>query len=653
MAATLSASRNPVGLWDASLPGTTTISWNTDGNFNGQVFVQASNDLTPRIFAGGTAGARTGTQNMAVTFGFVYTLTLRRVSNNALLATLVVTVVDLQERLLDQAVAALELRNRFDPPQSIRRLQIHPAVDMVRVSFTTGRPCIPLVEIETLDGHVLTRWWPLLAGLQIRHVAVLGGSDPLPQGTKLRMRITATGRPSSLSGGKAKDVVRTSEFTTGTRAVDVSFDTLKVRTDGDPGIKGAGDFVFRFVAGDAGESFDFFAPKLEQNISAGDAPVVLDRGVALPPGVRQVYLRVTGTDRDFAIPAPGTGFSGVGTFGSRKTGTGWLSEPLSDEAWVADIVDVSNTHIGFNTIPFTLNTGNFGVAFTVHGRIMAIVRPGMGVFERQAEFGAMASAAVLAVPGFFGAIGRGKTGPGMMVALADDASVCVKPIGADKDDPRSEGWQRLAPSPGGPLTALIDTACSPLLLGLDADGEAVMWRNHGGEGTWTRLGARFSGPLAAAVTREGRLAVWGVDTDGVVQHRMVDPGNLEAAQWRAVGDEVAGGLTASPVEDGVALFALDRQGMMIHALYLEGDTGLSWRRIGGPRAGWFGAAEAPDEAGGWVVSALTEDRVLHVLHWRDYPNGDPQTGWKDRGPVDEVLPLRPTPQPDICAPKSA
>lgn len=183
MAAKLTANPNPVLVDGPVGTGTTTIAWDTDGDFPDRVYLSV-NGAAPTLFGGGNAGTRTGTKVQSVKLGNTYAFTLRRVSNDAVLAVRTVTVADLM--------------------------------------------------------------------------------------------------------GKAKDVVRTAEFRTGTRLVDVSFDALTVRNDGDPGIKGAGEFEFEFVAGDAQGSVDFFAPDLEQDISAGDPPVLLDRGISLPSGPRQV-----------------------------------------------------------------------------------------------------------------------------------------------------------------------------------------------------------------------------------------------------------------------------------------------------------------------------------------------------------------------------
>lgn len=144
--ATLTASPNPVGVDGPSGSGTTTITWDTRSSNPGRVYLSVDG-AAATLLAGGTAGARTGSRQLAVSFGHSYALTLRQVANNAVLATLTVSVVDLVQQRIEATVAALALRDRLDPPQAITGLQAVPGVDTVDVSFRTNRPTIPLVKV--------------------------------------------------------------------------------------------------------------------------------------------------------------------------------------------------------------------------------------------------------------------------------------------------------------------------------------------------------------------------------------------------------------------------------------------------------------------------------------------------------------------------
>ena len=647
MAATLTATPNPVGLWDPAATGTTTIAWNTGNPSLGQVYLSV-NGATPVLFDGGTAGTRTGSKAQTVKLGETYVFTLRRVTDKALLATLTVTVEDLQQRMVDQVIASMALLDRFDPPQSILNLIVEPTVDMVQVRFHTGRPAIPLVVVETLDGTQLVSWFPLLGGLQTRHVAWLGGSDPLPQGTSLRLRITVPGRKPII--GATKDVVRSVVFKTGTRSVDVLFDTIEVRTDGDPGIKGAGEFKFRFVAGDASDNFDFGAPTFERDISAGDPPVIVDSNIALPVGPRNVYVRVVGTEWDFAIPLGVQGLNMVGTGGERDTGSGWRTSDFVDEAWVADVFDVSDLGFGVTTIPMVLRTGDFGVAFTVNGRIMTFVHPGEGVFSLPFDLFPSQIGVVLSALSAKGFIAGGVPGSGMLVASGEDGGLWTKTVDPQHPIPRHDGWMQAAPSPRGSITAARSQDGKVELVAVGANGEALHWTPGDGrrKGAWQTLGGAFVGALTMVAGRRNQMELIGVDREGRVVHRALGGRAIERGNWQVIGEGIAGGLIALAVPDvGLALFAIDRAGKVVHALRRAGERfgaeGVAWHSLGGPKAGWLGAGLI--ERGGVVVSVLTEDRVLFVLPWRKYPADRGAHAWKDKGAFDELQGTAPFPRP--------
>jgi hypothetical protein len=89
------------------------------------------------------------------------------------------------------------------------------------------------------------------------------------------------------------------------------------------------------------------------------------------------------------------------------------------------------------------------------------------------------------------------------------------------------------------------------------------------------------------------------------------------------------------------VLAIDREGRVVHA----GGRGelVALRPIGGPRAILLGAR--PVEGGGIEIAALDEDDILHILHWADWPEGDPARGWKSLGCLDEIYAPRPLAMP--------
>src|ERR1041384_6142053 len=111
MPASLTATRNPVRVWGETGTGTTTISWNTDSLQFGWVYLRVDTppnvQVAETLFAGDpTRGDRTGSKDLPVKFGSTYTLVPRQTTNNAALATLVVTVVDAVQEAADRAAAA-------------------------------------------------------------------------------------------------------------------------------------------------------------------------------------------------------------------------------------------------------------------------------------------------------------------------------------------------------------------------------------------------------------------------------------------------------------------------------------------------------------------------------------------------------------------
>jgi hypothetical protein len=168
MAAKLSANKNPVYI--TTPPGTVVlepveISWDTDGNFPGDVYLAINGGGAIRL--GG--GNRTGKLTENVSLGNSYLFMLRRVGNTANLAILTVTVLDLEQVLIDSSLGSLALEHAINPPQSITGLRAEPSVDMVRVWFTTVRATIPTITVETLDGEPVGIVVPFLEGEKTKH----------------------------------------------------------------------------------------------------------------------------------------------------------------------------------------------------------------------------------------------------------------------------------------------------------------------------------------------------------------------------------------------------------------------------------------------------------------------------------------------------
>lgn len=577
-------------------------------------------------------------------FGSVYVFTLRRVSNNALLEALTVTVFDILEERVKMAVAAIELRNRVDPPQLIYGLLAVPGVDTVDVSFRTRRPTIPRVEVLDERRTVLASWFPLFGGLRTAHRGVLGLSTPLPQGTELRLRITAAGRADIF--GRQRDSVLEARFTTGTRSVEVLFETITVHNDGDPGIKASGELTFWFTAADFASSEDSQAPSYEGNISSGDPPRFANRSILLPVGPRNVYVKVYGRESDIDIPAPLEGIGAVGRYGDRSLGSGGSESSMFTRAWVARRFDVSAHPPGFKAEPFTMRTAPLGISFTVNGLIITNVRAGRGAFTLPFKPFQADDGKVLGRAAAYGVTGA--TGGRSIVGRVDDGSLWLKRIDEDKAVPRTEGWERLAPDPGGAATAIQLDQERLEVVALGRQGEPLRLR----DGRWVEIGG---GPLTGAleVARDGHggAHIAGLDGEGRVLL-----GTLEG-DWRTVGDGVLGELQALAIgTGGLALLAIDREGLVLHTGSRDGRE-IGWLQLlNGPRAVLLGACEL--DTGGLAVCLQDEDGDLHVLNWPDWPERPGQQRWERLGkhgeldapkPLTVPCPRRPIDEGDPCS----
>lgn len=659
MAATLTASKNPVYV-TAGSPNKTTISWNTDGNFNATIYREINTVVpvggTPDVFAVIRAGGpRVGSRDQVIELGLgdVYTFTLRRDAPNTLLAVLTVTVKDFEQVLVASAVRSLETERKIHPPQGIRGLRVEPSIDTVRVSFQTVHPTIPRIEVETLDGQNVGRAIPFLSGLQTRHDTIVGLAEPLPQDEMLRLRITTPGQPSPRTGKPARDVVRMVEFKTGARLIWVTFDRLQVRADGDSGNKG--DFRFGFEAGDPSEGHYYGAGVYKEDIPATDSRDNVWRTLNLSRTIgyvkHEVNVIVQGLDDDQNIFEGGFGYPGlIGEVdyylpGPPFVGSSYNASESAEWTTVGESINVRNLEPSSSTttIPFRLNTGDFKVAFTVEGHVRALMRVGQGYREMTRDMAPSLpnKMGVARQAGAFARASGKQRGIGANIAIAADGAVWMKYFAPNAAPEHRVDWQWAVSPPGGPVTLLLDREERPVLLALDEQGEAMAWQKHSQTGAWIRLGQRLIGAIVAVEGREGRLDLFGIDREGAVWCCALDLHISEPSEWRQIGGGISGDLVAVSHEAGAALFAIDREGQIVHARYRRSDTEPSWQRIGGPLAEWFSVVPLTEELGGLLISALTAERVLHVLHWRDFPEGQPDRLWQEKGPIDTITPMQP------------
>ena len=528
MAASISANPNPVGFWSPSDKLTTTIGWDTDGAGHGYVNLSVDGGAEQPFDVNANAGKHSKDfSTPALKLGHVYKFTLYKESNNKALATVTVTTEDLEQRLLDQTSAwAMQEQALRPPPQAIVDLSVAAGVDTVRISFRTIQPTIPTVTVTTGDGTQIAAWLPLIGGLQTQHECTLGQNVPLDQETQYHLRISAFG---TTYLGKAVDVVVTRTFTTGSRKVTLFFDQINVRKDGDPA--GAGEFDFLFYAGDAGGGARLgYEHWGEGDISDDDPPVDVNRVVAIEQAPRGVYAIVLGVDEDYdVIPYPGEGLPDYYPFVQFEgEGSWWKSTYDYDSAWVTKVFPIDDV-FGAGLRTFEMSTGDFGVAFTVFGRLMVESRAGTRSATRKvrrATRPGFATHAIVTAPGSFGAVAAGDgQGRGQAVGLGADGAIYSKAVRTDERGSRNEGWTQVADGVGGPVTVLASARDRIDLFALDAGGKLMATTFARGRPSkrWRDLGGQFVEPVAG-YGRGGRDRAAGLGEGGVVWHRSVAPG---------------------------------------------------------------------------------------------------------------------------------
>ena len=670
MAATLTATKNPVGVWGETGTNTTTISWDTGSAQRGRVYMVATPRSIPQkaaLFAGNPAtGDRNGSRALSVKVGSTYTLILRQANNSAVLATLVVKVVDASDQAAAQATAAILLQ-RSNPTQAIYSLSVLAGIDTVRVLFSTVQPTIPAVRVEALDGSLVTATLAISGGLHTEHDALLGGASALDLNTTFKLKIIASGH--DFRGGPY-DAVATAQFTTGSRFAIVNFDTINVWRDGDSG--GDGEFVFTFGAGDPVDLSNLGEPWPDNyygDINDDDPPVSVDRSIDIPLAPRNLWVGVVGRDDDHTIFEIGTGRVGPrrpffhGVPDSSSQDYGW-----ADESYVTGVFDISDL-VGGGTVPMVLTTGNFGVAFTVNGSIAVQTRPGISPVIRSLSTMSKETSdiAALVKAGVFGGLtpkgGKPGNRRGQLVARGADGAVYRSMPNTERWTPRDESWALAAPAVEGPVIAVAAEKNRLAFFALDPQG-AVLRADVVGErsaAAWRKLtprskDGRFTGALAA-VTQAKSIELLAHDDAGAMFHLTLPlKGGRPESDWRRIGEGLQGEFqTVSLGKDAFAVFALGRNGEVMHRIHRNGHWRKDgWQVIAGASGVLLGAAGAgsgsvqsdESEPMGVALAVIGEDLKLHTLHWRDYPAKQPER-WVAHGDFQSwlVRPMKAKPVP--------
>lgn len=373
MAATLTATPNPVLINAGQTTGKTTLTW--AGNEEGQCQVRevvgaAETPLAPP--------ALTGSVTVDIGLGtHVYVLRPTAGGNTPVASVTVIAKLANSKPTSDFLSGVQDgiLNTTAIPIQAIIRLTVTPQADSALFVFRTVVPTIPLLEIRFGNpdtGGLLTTRFPVFAGARTEHAIE---ADRLPQGSDLFFKITA-GNPLLRSSPSA---VMRGSFRTGRVDAEIVFDRIVVNSDSDD--LSDGDLTFSFFAGDT-ETMSVFPGPLpvhqEDGLSDGETAFI-GQSIEIQSAPQRIWVEVQGEDDDFfPIPHP-LGFVG------KQPGSGasnWFaSTDHFDFAKIRaefEIIENGVVQQGVRETPFSMKTGNFPLAFEVFGRMRINGTRGIG-----------------------------------------------------------------------------------------------------------------------------------------------------------------------------------------------------------------------------------------------------------------------------------
>jgi hypothetical protein len=635
----ITASENPVLIPRPLSSKAITITWATGDSTLGRVFEVRGTAEVLFDDGGSAGGARSGSKQRTFTVGETVLFRLRRAAaSSTILATLTVTA-QRAVSILDVIGASPVGVNILGSFQFIYDLRVLPGLDYVDFSFRTSQPTVPLVNL-TLDapdappGTAVTFAFPLFKGMQTEHEIRVGNPPRLEQDTTYFYKIIATGT------GRRGDAVVRGTFTTGSQDAELFFDRIHVRRDGDP--NSAGDFTFYFGAGDA-ETKDELGlpwPTYSADISDGQS-VLVGRSIHIPRAPRRLWVGVVGVDDDSYIFAP------LCTLGHRPAPTGprtdHAEQEACEQAWVWDEFDTFENgefKSGLRNYPFTLSTGNFGVAFDVSGGLRVSAVAGAS-FQMRMPKGAVSPVATLREPGRGAAIAMGRDGV-LMAALGPDGAIYYKPISVQRPAlPRGQ-WMRLDGPIGGAVTVVASRSGAANFFAVGREGGVLHTRcaEDGEPGReWDNLGGAPLGPVAADVSPQGQVELFIVGEEGMVLHRSWEEETTQGyTDWKSLGGPVRGSLAPLSLPGGgLGLFALGCDGSVLHKRRRgrEWTDAGAWDSLGGSFAGELGVTRQDD--GALLVFVVTEDRRIFVKTWAGYPDTPPPEPWEEAGTIDSLF----------------
>jgi hypothetical protein len=624
-----------------SLPRNTKISWDTGANsIRARVFLSL-NGGPEEIFDGNAR--RSGSKERAVQFGQILEFRLRQ---DDPAGTLLGTVKVTTEKTAGLPAIVLEVNDLVGYSQAIYNLTVKPGVDAVTITFRTRQPTDPFIEITNEDTGKAVYVWKGSDKRKLHQMDMASESpgNRLAQKTVHSYKITAYATSDSPN---SDPVVATGTFRTGSRRAEILFDTIHVRNDGDPGLKGAGEFTFRFSGGDArdGASLGNVESYGKADIDAGE-DVAVNRAVIIPTAPRVIWAHVSGMEDDTSFFDPGTlGLCTIGTVGGGPPGSFAKETGACTVASVTEHFDISQTLGGISETLFKMATGNFAVAYDVAGRLRVEVDAGEW-FERFVEGRrplpyAQAPSTIAWVKPNGNAKFVQKQGRAHKLILGPGGDLYHQALG---ENPRAEdSWANLGGRFQGPVTVVASRPDHVSLFGLSPEG-AVLYKNHAADARpeegWQTLGGVFIGRVVAAIGATGRIELFAQRDDGSVSHRTLTESGQPQREWESIGGGIAGSMAAlfSP-RTGLSVFTLGRGGRVLYKRRPPNEerwpASREWENLGVASDGLLSAEWVGEEA--LLLAVVAEDETVRVLAWLTFPDVPPREGWQIVGTVNSLL----------------
>ncbi len=612
----IASEENPVQVLRPLTRGSTTFRWGTGDGSNGVVYLSID-DATPTLFspvAGQTPTSQmppAGNPNVPlpsewIKVGSRYAFTLYRASDKSrqmALARVVVTA----ESVSNTGVGVIG-GGVLGFIQLIRNLNVAPGPDFADFTYDTTQPSATILQVARempgpgpafdLSADGLLTGIDFIDGRQMHHQWRIGSAAyPMSQDTTYYFIITAD---NIVPGSRATTLV--GSFKTGVRNARVTFDNIRVWRNG--ANYGDGDMVFSFFGfdGTAGNSLGEADPYEDSSVGDGDyLSVTRDLYLEQAPPTLELYVKGFHIYSDWwnlVNDLLGVEAVDYGPGGTAPAAADHGDD--SDAVWAStlDTFDLPTGSGNLPSQPITLDSGPWGVAFTVYGTIQTTIIPGewsgprMGMRSPRSRIGFARD---------IGQVAAVLTGPGRVVLFqrGPAGSVLLKTIDRAARGGGRGDWRNLGGKAAGPVTALATNAGRLYLFAPGPDGNvlSVDWGvdddGPAAPGTWNDLGGKVVGQITASDSVGGPIHLLALDRAGSVVHGLLRPRTGEAPRvaWEELGGEFAGPVTTVAGEGGrLGVFAIRRCG---------GVCGKSWHENA-----WAPAGHRWDDLGGDFIASL-------------------------------------------------